>query len=61
MTLIFMHILDGLAYNIIFIFFIKILQKRLKVDFRGFVSMSSHLADIVERLLEPAPEDRFQV
>lgn len=35
-------------------------QKRLKVDFRGFVPMSSHLADIVERLLEPAPEDRFQ-
>lgn len=35
-------------------------QKRLKVDFRGFVPMSLHLADIVERLLEPAPEDRFQ-
>lgn len=35
-------------------------QKRLKVDFRGFVTMSSHLEDIVERLLEPAPEDRFQ-
>eukprot|EP01018_Ginkgo_biloba_P007894 Gb_26548 [translate_table: standard] len=35
-------------------------QKRLKVDFRGLVPISSYLADIVERLLEPAPEDRFQ-
>ncbi|KAH9320535.1 hypothetical protein KI387_015174, partial [Taxus chinensis] len=35
-------------------------QKRLKIDFRGMVSTSSHFANIVDRLLEPAPEDRFQ-
>ncbi|XP_059072812.1 uncharacterized protein LOC131034044 isoform X2 [Cryptomeria japonica] len=35
-------------------------QKRLKIDFKGLVPMSSHFANIVERLLEPAPEDRFQ-
>lgn len=36
-------------------------QKRLKVEFRNIVSMSPGLAGIIEKLLEPAPEDRFQV
>lgn len=36
-------------------------QKRLKVEFRNVVSMSPGLAGIIEQLLEPAPEDRFQV
>lgn len=36
-------------------------QKRLKVEFRNIVSMSPGLAGIIEQLLEPAPEDRFQV
>lgn len=35
-------------------------QRRLKMEFRGDVVMSPRLADIVERLLEPAPEDRYQ-
>ncbi|KAJ7527117.1 hypothetical protein O6H91_16G038000 [Diphasiastrum complanatum] len=35
-------------------------QRRLKVDFRDSVRMSSGLADIIEGMLEPAPEDRYQ-
>lgn len=31
------------------------------MDFRKLTYMSPGLADIVEQLLEPAPEDRFQV
>jgi hypothetical protein len=36
-------------------------QKRLKVVFRDLVNVTPHLGDIIEQLLEPAPEDRFQV
>lgn len=36
-------------------------QRRLKVEFRDVVTMSAGLANVVDRLLEPAPEDRFQV
>jgi len=36
-------------------------QKRLKVEFRNMVSMSPGLAGIIDKLLEPAPEDRFQL
>jgi len=36
-------------------------QRRLKVEFRDLVTMSIELANVVDRLLEPAPEDRFQV
>jgi hypothetical protein len=36
-------------------------QRRLKVEFRDLVTMSTGLANVVDRLLEPAPEDRFQV
>ncbi|KAG0559452.1 hypothetical protein M758_10G102700 [Ceratodon purpureus] len=35
-------------------------QRRLKVEFRDLVTMSAGLANVVDRLLEPAPEDRFQ-
>eukprot|EP00850_Spirogloea_muscicola_P004998 SM000022S07212 [mRNA] locus=s22:493953:499216:- [translate_table: standard] len=35
-------------------------QRRLKVDFRSSVSMSPGMVDVVERLMEPAPEDRYQ-
>jgi serine/threonine protein kinase len=35
-------------------------QKRLKVVFRHLVNVTPHLGDIIEQLLEPAPEDRFQ-
>jgi len=33
----------------------------LKVVFRDLVNVTPHLGDIIEQLLEPAPEDRFQV
>lgn len=36
-------------------------QRRLKVEFRDLVTMSTGLANVVDQLLEPAPEDRFQV
>ncbi|GBG90361.1 hypothetical protein CBR_g50609 [Chara braunii] len=36
------------------------LQKRLKIHFRDQVQMSGYLADVLEKLLEPAPEDRIQ-
>lgn len=36
-------------------------QRRLKVVFRDLVTMSPELANVIDRLLEPAPEDRFQV
>ncbi|GAQ77759.1 Protein kinase superfamily protein [Klebsormidium nitens] len=35
-------------------------QRRLKVEFRDRVSMSPGLADVLDRLLEPAVEDRYQ-
>lgn len=35
-------------------------QRRLKVEFQDVVTMSAGLANVVNRLLEPAPEDRFQ-
>lgn len=35
-------------------------QRRLKVVFRDLVTMSPELANVIDRLLEPAPEDRFQ-
>lgn len=35
-------------------------QKRLRVDFRGAVTVSEPLALVLEQLLEPAVEDRFQ-
>ncbi|KAH8948411.1 hypothetical protein BDL97_11G092500 [Sphagnum fallax] len=35
-------------------------QKRLKVVFRDLVNVTPHLGDVIEQLLEPAPEDRFQ-
>jgi serine/threonine protein kinase len=36
-------------------------QKRLKIDFQDSVVMDQKLKAVLERLLEPAPEDRFQV
>ena len=35
-------------------------EKRLKIDFRSAVKISEDLADWLERMLEPAPEDRFK-
>ncbi|EFJ23166.1 hypothetical protein SELMODRAFT_442893 [Selaginella moellendorffii] len=35
-------------------------QKRLRVDFQNFVSASPSMTRVVEKLLEPAPEDRYQ-
>ncbi|AOX00398.1 hypothetical protein BJP34_13880 [Moorena producens PAL-8-15-08-1] len=35
-------------------------QQRLKIDFRGSVQISQHFADWLEKMLEPAVEDRFQ-
>lgn len=35
-------------------------QRRMKVDFRSRVNISSELADWLEKMLEPAIEDRFQ-
>ena len=34
-------------------------QKRMKLDFRSQVNISSHLADWLDKLLEPAVESRF--
>jgi serine/threonine protein kinase len=34
-------------------------QRRLKIDFRSFVEITPRFADWLEKLLEPAPEDRF--
>lgn len=34
-------------------------QKRMKLDFRSQVNLSSHFADWLDKLLEPAIEDRF--
>jgi hypothetical protein len=36
-------------------------QKHLKVEFRNIVSMNPGLAGIIEKLLEHAPENRFQM
>ena len=35
-------------------------QKRLKIDFRDRLATSEHFKDWLERMLEPAVEDRFQ-
>jgi Serine/threonine protein kinase len=35
-------------------------QKRLKIDFRNLISTSEHFKDWLEKMLEPAVEDRFQ-
>ena len=35
-------------------------QRRMKIDFRRRVNISSELADWLEKMLEPAIEDRFQ-
>ncbi|GBG86707.1 hypothetical protein CBR_g41771 [Chara braunii] len=35
-------------------------QRRLKIQFRDRAQMSGYLADVLDKLLEPAPEDRFQ-
>jgi eukaryotic-like serine/threonine-protein kinase len=35
-------------------------QKKLKIDFRGFVSLPSGFANWIDRLLEPEPNRRFE-
>lgn len=35
-------------------------HQRLKIDFRGSVQISEHFANWLEKMLEPAVEDRFQ-
>jgi eukaryotic-like serine/threonine-protein kinase len=35
-------------------------QKKLKIDFRGFVSLPSDFANWLDRLLEPEPTRRFE-
>ncbi|GBG77318.1 hypothetical protein CBR_g23647 [Chara braunii] len=35
-------------------------QKRLRIHFRDQVQMSGYLADVLDKLLEPTPEDRIQ-
>jgi hypothetical protein len=37
----------------------ELARKRLKVDFRPHVQLSSELADFVDRLIEPIADDRF--
>lgn len=34
-------------------------QKRMKIDFRSLVNINSHFADWLEKMLEPAIEDRY--
>ena len=43
------------------LYIVLYVQKRLKIDFQDSVVIGQKLKTVLERLLEPAPEDRFQV
>mgnify|MGYP006925736119 CR=1 FL=1 len=52
------HLTQGFILKLYIVFYV---QKRLKIDFQDSVVMDQKLKTVLERLLEPAPEDRFQV
>ena len=43
------------------LYIVLYVQKRLKIDFQDSVVIDQKLKTVLEKLLEPAPEDRFQV